>query len=224
MTEHDRDHDHSDHDHGHDHSHGDRGHSHDDHGQDHDHSHQDHDHGHSHEDHDHGHSHDDHDHHHHHASGPWTVAVLVVTSSRDGGKDESGERAKAALEGGDHEVAEVAIVDDDEGEIRAAVRERVADDAIDAVVSTGGTGVTPDDVTIDAVGPMLDPELPGIGEYFRRLSHEQIGTAAMLSRATGGVIDGTAVYAFPGSPDAIELGVERVVLPELDHVLGLARR
>jgi molybdenum cofactor biosynthesis protein B len=167
-------------------------------------------------------SHDDDSHHHHHASGPWEVAVLVITSSRDGGKDESGERARAAFEADGHEVVETAIVPDDEAAIREAVESRVG--AVDAIISTGGTGVTPDDVTIDAVGPLLDPELPGIGEYFRRLSHEQIGTAAMLSRATGGVVADTAVYAFPGSPDAVELGVERVVLPELDHVLGLARR
>jgi len=191
----------------------------------HGHSEQDHaDHNHSHSDHDHGNTEQDHaDHdHHHHATGPWEVAVLVVTSSRDGGKDESGERARAALDADGHTVTEVAIVPDDETAIHEAVQSRVG--TVDAIVSTGGTGVTPDDVTIDAVEPLLDPELPGIGEYFRRLSHEQIGTAAMLSRATGGVVEDTAVYAFPGSPDAVALGVERVVLPELSHVLGLARR
>jgi molybdenum cofactor biosynthesis protein B len=119
-------------------------------------------------------------------------------------------------------VARRTIVTDDEDAIRSTLRDAIAE--TDVVVTSGGTGLTRDDVTIEAVRSLLRTELPGVGEHFRRLSHEQIGTSAMLSRATAGVVDGTAIFAFPGSPDAVELGVERVMLPELDHVLHLARR
>jgi len=166
----------------------------------------------------------DHDHaHHHHDAEDLDVAVLTITSSRDAESDESGRIAREAIRAAGHEVAGYDTVADDEDAIRREVRGRIADGA-DAVLTTGGTGLTPDDVTVAAIRPLLDAELPGVGEYFRRLSHERVGTAAMLSRATGGVANGAAVFALPGSPDAVELGVEEVVLPELGHVVSLARR
>jgi molybdenum cofactor biosynthesis protein B len=171
-----------------------------------------------HGDHDHG----DHDHHHHGTDETLTFAVLTISSSRSSDDDESGPVASAAIEDAGHEVAVTDVVTDDEAAIRERVEALCAE--VDVVVTTGGTGLTPDDVTIDAVRPLLDPEIPGVGEYFRRLSHEQVGTAAMLTRATAGIVGETAVYAFPGSPDAIELGVEDVLLPEVGHVVGLARR
>lgn len=180
--------------------------------------------------HDHGpdeydHHHDDegHDHHHHHGTDETLAfAVLTISSSRSGDEDESGPIASTAIEDAGHEVVVTDVVTDD----AAAIRERVEDlcSEVDVIVTTGGTGLTPDDVTIDAVRPLLDPEIPGVGEYFRRLSHEQVGTAAMLTRATAGIVGETGVYAFPGSPAAIELGVEDVLLPEVGHVVGLARR
>lgn len=184
----------------------------------------DHDEGHHHDDeYDHHHDDEGHDHHHHHGiDDPLAFAVLTISSSRSGDEDESGPVASAAIEDAGHEVAATDVVTDDE----AAIRERVEElrSEVDVIVTTGGTGLTPDDVTIDAVRPLLDPEIPGVGEYFRRLSHEQVGTAAMLTRATAGIVGETAVYAFPGSPDAVELGVTEVLLPEIGHVVGLARR
>ena len=164
-----------------------------------------------------------HDHHHHHDAEDLDVAVLTITSSRDEAADESGRIAREAIRDAGHEVADYDTVADDVKEIRTAVRSQINAGA-DAVITTGGTGLTPDDVTVEALRPLFDTELPGVGEYFRRLSHDRVGTAAMLSRATGGVVDGAAVFALPGSPDAIELGVEEVALPEVGHIVSLARR
>ncbi|ACV47045.1 MULTISPECIES: MogA/MoaB family molybdenum cofactor biosynthesis protein [Halomicrobium] len=179
----------------------------------------------------HGHDHGDgeHGHHHHHGTDETLAfAVLTISSSRSSDEDESGPVASAAIEDAGHRVAVTDVVADDAAAIRERVEtlagERAGGATVDVIVTTGGTGLTPDDVTIEAVRPLLDPEIPGIGEYFRRLSHEQVGTAAMLTRATAGIVGETAVYAFPGSPDAIALGVEDVLLPEIGHVVGLAGR
>lgn len=163
---------------------------------------------------------DEHVHEHAHGSGPLAVAVLTVTSTRDADTDESGATAKRLVEAAGHDVEAYDVLPDDERAVRRRVREATAD----AVIVTGGTGLTPDDVTVEAVRPLYDREIPGFGEYFRRLSHEEVGTRAMLTRATAGVVDGTAVYLLPGNPDAVALGVDRAVLPEIEHVVALARR
>jgi len=169
------------------------------------------------------HSHSDHDDQHHHGTDETLdFAVLTISSSRSSDDDESGPVAVEAIEDAGHAVAETGVVTDDEAAIRERVAALVGD--VDVIVTTGGTGLTDDDVTIEAIRPLLDPEIPGVGEYFRRLSHEQVGTAAMLTRATAGIAGETAIYAFPGSPDAIDLGVSEVLLPEVGHVVGLARR
>jgi molybdenum cofactor biosynthesis protein B len=161
------------------------------------------------------------DHHHHeHGAGPISVAVITVTSSRDTASDESGALAREAIEAAGHEVSNSAVVPDDE----TAIRECVETTDADAIVTSGGTGLTPDDVTVDALKACFDREIPGFGEYVRRLSHEQIGTAAMLSRTTAGVVDGTVVYALPGNPDAVSLAIEEAVLPELEHAVWLVNR
>jgi molybdenum cofactor biosynthesis protein B len=170
----------------------------------------------------HDHHHSDHGHHHGHETEPRSVAVLTVTSSRDADSDESGAVARDAVAAAGHDVAAYETVPDDARAIERAVLDRVGE--VDAVVTSGGTGLTPDDVTVEAVRPLFDRELPGFGEQFRRLSHEQVGGAAMLSRATAGVVGETAVFVLPGNPDAVALGLEDVALPELDHVLHLVRR
>lgn len=161
------------------------------------------------------------DHHHHDGEAEsLDVAVLTVTTTRDVETDESGETAKSAFEAAGHDVSAYDTVADDV----TAIRERVREADADVVLTTGGTGLTPDDVTIEALRELFDKELPGFGEYFRALSREDVGTRAMLSRATAGTVDGTVVYALPGNPDAVELGVERAVLPEVEHAAALAGR
>jgi len=181
-----------------------------------------HDHNHDHDDGGHHHG-DEHGHDHHHGTDDaLDFAVLTISTSRSTEDDESGPVARAAIEDAGHTVATRDVIGDDVAAIREAVESLRGE--VDVIVTTGGTGLTDDDVTIEALDPLLSPEIPGIGEYFRRLSHDQVGTAAMLTRATAGIAGETAIYAFPGSPDAIRLGVEDVLLPEVGHVVGLARR
>lgn len=161
----------------------------------------------------------DHDHVHPRSRG---LAVLTVSSSRHPDDDVAGERIRSLLEGADHAVVDRAVVADDVPTIRRTVRELTT--AADAVVVTGGTGITPDDVTVEALRPMFAKELDGFGEHFRRLSVEEIDTAVIMTRATAGIVSETPVFALPGSPAAVELGVAEVILPELDHVIDLATR
>lgn len=123
-----------------------------------------------------------------------------------------------------HRVEETAVVPDDVATIRRAVRRMLALPGVDVVVLTGGTGFSPRDVTIDAVQPLLDQPVEGFGELFRALSYQQVGAAAMLSRATAGLAGGKAVFLLPGSPKAVSLAMEKLILPEAGHLLGQARR
>jgi len=202
----------SDRSHGHDDEHG--------HADEHDH----HDDEHDHHDDEHGHAdHTDHNHHDHDAD---TVAVAVVTvsSSRSLEEDASGDRIVDAFESAGHEVVVRELVDDEFDGVQGTVDRLVRRDDTDAVVTTGGTGVTPDDVTPEAVRPLFEKTLPGFGELFRRLSYEEVGTRTVGSRATAGIADATAVFCLPGSENAVRLGVEDVILPEIGHLAGLASR
>ncbi|PAU82643.1 molybdenum cofactor biosynthesis protein [Halorubrum salipaludis] len=180
-------------------------------------------HGHSEEDaHDHGHT-DGHDHHHHDAD---TVAIGVVTvsSSRSLDDDPSGEYLVSAFEEAGHEVAVRELVPDEYDSVQGTVDRLARRKDTDAVVTTGGTGVTPDDVTPEAVKGLFSKTLPGFGELFRRLSHEEIGTRTIGSRATAGVVSATPVFCLPGSENAVRLGADEIILPEIGHLVGLAGR
>ncbi|MFP4589925.1 MAG: molybdenum cofactor synthesis domain-containing protein [Halobacteriales archaeon] len=162
-------------------------------------------------------------HHHDHVEHrPREVAVVTVSSSRHPDEDVAGDRIRAILRDEGHRIVASAMVHDDVETIRQVVRDAV--EAAEAVVVTGGTGITPDDVTIEAVRPMFAKELDGFGEHFRRLSVAEIDTAVIMTRATAGVVARTPVFALPGSPDAVGLGVREAILPELDHVVDLAAR
>ncbi|ESS02491.1 MAG: molybdenum cofactor synthesis domain protein [uncultured archaeon A07HR67] len=212
MSHEGHDHDSSDtenHEHDdHEHSHG----GHDSHGHDHGH---DHDHG--------GHDHDGHDHHAHDTE-TVSVAVLTVSSSRSLEDDVSGDWLVEAFEDAGHEVAVRELVGDDFETVQATVDRLARRGDTDAVVTTGGTGVTPDDVTPEAVAPLFEKTLPGFGELFRRRSYEEVGTRTVGSRATAGIADGTVVCCLPGSENAVRLGTEAILLPELGHLTGLAAR
>jgi len=155
---------------------------------------------------------------------PFGFAVLTVSDTRDAGSDRSGPRLADAVTAAGHAVRQRRIVRDDMHEIRDAVREALAVPEIDVVLLTGGTGVAPRDMTVDAVRPLLSRELPGFGELFRALSFAEIGAAAMLTRALAGVVGGKAVFALPGSPAALDLATGRLILPEIRHLLAQARR
>jgi molybdenum cofactor biosynthesis protein B len=108
--------------------------------------------------------------------------------------------------------------------IEAAVKQMLADPEIDIIVTNGGTGVAPRDVTIEAVAPLFEKTLPGFGELFRALSFEQVGSAAMLSRADAGIAAKKAIFVLPGSPKACALAMERLIIPECGHVVSLLHR
>ena len=151
-------------------------------------------------------------------------AVLTVSDSRTVETDTSGKLIRELLAARGHRTVEHAIVPDDLEAIRLAVLRALARADVDAVIATGGTGVSPRDVTPEAVAPLFEKELAGFGELFRMLSFQQIGAAAMLSRATAGLYRGAAIFACPGSEAAVTLALEQLILPELGHVVREARR
>ncbi|WP_435124596.1 MogA/MoaB family molybdenum cofactor biosynthesis protein [Halobaculum sp. D14] len=183
------------------------------------------------DDHDHadGHDHhgDDHhgdDHHHEHDVDTVGYAVVTVSSTRRIDDDPSGDAVVAAVEDAGGEVATRDLVNDDYDGVQSAVDRLVERDDVDVVVTTGGTGVTPDDVTVEAVRPLFEKRLPGFGELFRTLSRAEIGTAVVGTRATGGVADGVPVFCLPGSENAARLGAEEIITAEAGHLVGLATR
>jgi molybdenum cofactor biosynthesis protein B len=151
-------------------------------------------------------------------------AVVTVSDTRTLDNDGSGAKIAALLEAAGHRVVARRIVKDEPDQVEAAVREFVADANVDAILLTGGTGIAARDQTPDAVRGLLTRELPGFGEIFRVLSFQEIGAAAMLSRALGGVIDQTIVLLMPGSTAAVRLAMEKLILPEIAHLVEHARR
>jgi molybdenum cofactor biosynthesis protein B len=175
--------------------------------------------------HEHGHHGGDHDHDHHsHDIAELEFAVLTVSSSREFDEDAAGNTITERLEAADHTVAVRELVNDDYDSVQATI-DRFADRGdVDCVVTTGGTGVTPDDVTVEAARPLFDKRLPGFGELFRSLSREEIGTKVVGTRATAGIADGTPVFCLPGSESAVELGTDAIIVEEAPHLAGLAQR
>lgn len=151
-----------------------------------------------------------------------SIAIVTVSTSRSPEDDRAGDRMRALLTEADHEVVERRVVPDAIDPLRSAIRDLTG--SADAIVVSGGTGLTPDDVTVEALRPMFAKELDGFGEHFRRRSVEQVDTAVIMTRATAGIVNRTPVFALPGNPDAVELGIAEVVLPEIDHVIELASR
>jgi molybdenum cofactor biosynthesis protein B len=158
----------------------------------------------------------------HHRDAPARVRcfVLTISDTRTTATDSSGDAIAALLTAGGHEIAGRALVRDDPDEMRAVL---LGADA-DVLITTGGTGITSRDSTYEAIAGLLDKRLDGFGELFRMLSYEQIGAAAMLSRAVAGTIGGMAVFALPGSEAAVRLALEKLILPELGHVVREIRR
>jgi len=150
-----------------------------------------------------------------------SAAVVTVSSSRTEDNDEGGSRALSLFEIAGIPVTWYRIVPDSVPVIRHALME--ASRMANCIVITGGTGLTPDDCTIEAVAPLLDRTIDGFGELFRSMSYHEIGTASILSRALAGLFGGAAVFCIPGSVKAVRLGVEEIIIPEIRHILTHAR-
>jgi molybdenum cofactor biosynthesis protein B len=162
----------------------------------------------------------------HRQSAPPAVrcAVITVSDSRTSSTDKSGPLIVAGLESVGHSVVEHVVVPDEPVPLREAVLKYVAAAEVDAVLLTGGTGIAARDQTPETIAALLTKELPGFGELFRMLSYQEIGAAAMLSRALGGMVENTLVLAMPGSTAAVRLAMEKLILPELGHLVKHARR
>lgn len=138
-------------------------------------------------------------------------------------KDVSGDLIEAGLKGAGHAVVFRKIIPDDKTMIQEATESTLENGNLEVIVFCGGTGIAPSDITIETVSPFLEKTLPGFGEIFRRLSYEQVGSAAVLSRAVAGVAKGKVFFCIPGSPDAVRISVERLILPEAPHIVRHAR-
>ena len=150
------------------------------------------------------------------------TAVVTVSDTRSLETDTGGAQVQALLEAAGHRVVERRIVPDEPAAIATAFRACIAHAEVRAVVFTGGTGVAPRDVTPDTIEPLLDRTIPGFGELYRVLSYQEIGSAALLSRALAGLRDGRVVFALPGSRGAVRLAMEKLILPELGHLVAQA--
>lgn len=146
-----------------------------------------------------------------------------MSDSRTASEDESGSLLRAVLRGGGFDLGAHELLPDEPDELRALLKYAFDASLADAIVITGGTGISPRDRTIEAIEPMFDKHLDGFGEAFRRLSFDQIGPRAILSRATMGVVRGSVVVALPGSPAAVKLAAEALLVPMLSHAIDLAR-
>jgi molybdenum cofactor biosynthesis protein B len=160
-------------------------------------------------------------HHEHRRQGPASVAcfVLTVSDTRTAETDTSGRAIRELLEARGHRISGQAIVRDEPAQVRQQVLAQCADDATQVIITTGGTGITSRDGTYEAVNGLIEKRLDGFGELFRMLSFEEIGSAAMMSRATAGSTRGKVLFVLPGSENAVRLAMTRLIIPELAHVV-----
>ncbi len=158
------------------------------------------------------------------APGRVRVFVLTVSDTRTDATDTAGLAIIEALEANDHVVAGKAIEKDEPGRVAELVRQQAVIGDVDAIITTGGTGLTSRDSTFEAIDALLTKRLPGFGELFRMLSYQDIGSAAMMSRACAGTIGKIVVIALPGSEKAVRLAMDKLVLPELTHLVQQATK
>jgi len=158
----------------------------------------------------------------HEASAPAVsvgCALITTTDSRDESEDVSGSVARGILEGAGHRIVFYGLVPNDREKIRSLVGSLLSRDDVRLIVTTGGTGLGTKDVTVDAIADLLDKRIEGFGILFQMLSYEQIGSAGMLSRALGGVASGKLLFCLPGSPAAVELALQRLIVPQIPHMI-----
>jgi molybdenum cofactor biosynthesis protein B len=149
-----------------------------------------------------------------------SCAIITVSDTRTEETDKSGQLIRKLLEEKGYYVAEYAIVKDDYEGIKALLQDAASNSKVEAILLNGGTGIAGRDTTFEAVRDQLDKEMPGFGELFRYLSYtEDIGSAAILSRAIAGTIGQTAVFSMPGSTGAVKLAMTKLIIPELGHVM-----
>ena len=160
-----------------------------------------------------------------HAVAAINAAVITLSTSRakekDPEPDKSGDVIQKLLEKQKHTVVSRQLLPDGKSRLRVAIRKLAKDPNVHAIITTGGTGLSPTDVTIEAVRDLFDKELPGFNALFTQLSYAQVKSAAVLSRAIAGSINGKILFCLPGSPRACELAMQEIILPELGHIFHM---
>jgi molybdenum cofactor biosynthesis protein B len=162
----------------------------------------------------------------HKAAAPSSVRCFIVTVSdtRTVDDDASGRAIAELLAAAGHVVAGRTVVRDDPELVHSIIERHLADRGLQAIITTGGTGITSRDSTYEAISTLLDKTLDGFGELFRMLSYQEIGPAAMMTRACAGLVAGRIIIALPGSPGAVRLAMEKLVIPELGHLVQQAAK
>jgi molybdenum cofactor biosynthesis protein B len=149
---------------------------------------------------------------------PTTFALIVTSDTRTEREDETGRIAVSLIEGDGHSVASHIIVSNNEDKIRVEIEKLLYDDAVEVIVTSGGTGIGSKDKTVAAVAPLLEKEIPGFGELFRRISYDEVGGAAIMSRASAGVANGKLIFCLPGSRNAVKVALTKIILPNVGHM------
>jgi len=147
---------------------------------------------------------------------PVNVAIMTVSDSRTEKDDTSGKALVDRLTAAGHKLTDKSIIVDDVYKIREVISRWIVASDVDVIITTGGTGLTGRDITPEAIRPLLDKEIEGVGELFRQISYEEIGTSTIASRAFGGVVNGTFIFCLPGSTGACRTGWDKVIGPQLD--------
>lgn len=162
--------------------------------------------------------------HKHEAPQSVSCAVIIISDSRTERDDESGKLIKQRLSENGHRVMAYAILKNDAGAIRKKIQELLGQDELQVVIASGGTGVSHRDVTVDTIESILEKKLDGFGELFRLLTYQEIGTGSIMSRATAGVAKGKVILCLPGSLGAVTLAMDKIILPEIGHLVREATR
>jgi molybdenum cofactor biosynthesis protein B len=149
---------------------------------------------------------------------PTTFALIVTSDTRTEREDETGRIAVGLIEGDGHRVVSHTIVPNNEEKIRAEVERMLLDDSVAVIVTSGGTGIGSKDRTVAAIAPLLEREMPGFGELFRRISYDEVGGAVIMSRATAGVANGKLIFSLPGSRNAVKVALSKIILPNIGHM------
>lgn len=172
-----------------------------------------------------------HEKHKHHAPNGIKMALVIVSTSRYKEKvsekkssDRTIPEVKEIFSSNDIILESIDIIPDSEKDIKQVLEDLSNRDSLNGILFSGGTGLSPKDITYEAIEPLLEKKLPGFGELFRSLSYKEIGSSAMLSRAIAGTINNLIIFLLPGSPNAVKLGLEELIIPELGHIIYLLNK
>jgi molybdenum cofactor biosynthesis protein B len=162
--------------------------------------------------------------HKHHVPASFNCAVIIISGSRTEQTDESGKYIISRLKECENTVTAYSIVKNDAGEILDTINKVFNDGITQAVITSGGTGASHMDITIETLSPILEKKMDGFGELFRNLTYQEIGTGSILSRAMAGIVKGKVLISLPGSLEAVKMAMEKIIVPELAHLVREASR